>query len=91
MAHFLTKTEIHDFRLRQQRAGVIVRASRKDKTLTIREGRDSIVVLDSGAAMSWLPEDYRVLDPEGGSIRAIGRFAVTLETFDPYHVVTDIF
>jgi len=91
MSHFLTKPNFQTFPLRQRRMGTIVRVSRRDKTLTIQKDQDNVVILGGDAKVSWLSAEYRVLSPEGDKIKASGRFAVTLETLDPLHVVLDIF
>lgn len=43
-----------------------------------------------GTLLSPLPPDLRVVDPEGVSIAAAGRFYLTTETCDPYHLLVDV-
>lgn len=34
---------------------------------------------------------YEVVGPDGEKIEPVGRFVMTVETIDPYHMVTDWF
>lgn len=36
-----------------------------------------------------LPEDIKVLDDDGNVVRPSGKFYITVETIDPYHLLAD--
>jgi hypothetical protein len=91
MSHFIPRSKTVCTSLRGPRASVIVRVERGTKRLVLRKGADNILLLAGGTRMAWLPDGWSVVSPDGEVIRAVGRFAVTLETIDPYHAVTDIF
>lgn len=52
---------------------------------------DGLLVLREGTKMIPLPKNMEIVDEDGDPIEATGRFYVTEETIDPYHLVTDIF
>lgn len=53
---------------------------------------DPIVLLKADALVFPLPEEIRIVaSTDGEVIRPKGKFWVTIETFDPAHLVTDIF
>ena len=56
---------------------------------------DSIVVVKSGTfvmPVDFISNDFEVYDKEGKEvIEQTGRFFITAETIDPYHIILDIF
>lgn len=49
-----------------------------------------IVVLKPDALVTLLPSKIRVLDPEGKIIKPSHQFYITTESFDPWHLLTDM-
>ena len=89
--HFLRNDEVRYRRTLGHRwACVTVRAEGRgsERTLIVQEG--SIAVLKLGVYLIELPQDVRVLGPDGKQIHASWKFWVTLETFDPFHCLTDM-
>ena len=72
-------------------AAVKVEAKYKGTTCWLELVPGEIVVLKADATVYELPDDILVLDPETSepipSCR--GRFLITAETFDPYHLICD--
>jgi hypothetical protein len=68
-------------------AAVMVGVEDRGRVLRVVTGE--IVIARADALVVDLPPDVRVIDPDGGPIRQSGRFLVTVETFDPYHLVLD--
>jgi hypothetical protein len=67
---------------------VRVERSRRPCTLRIQEG---IFVLKHDTLIVPLPDGVVVLQPDGKRCKPTGRFYVTTESFDPCHLLTDIF
>lgn len=84
--HFLRKDELRSRRV-TLRACVEARIE--------REGRTRRLVVEGplrftkGTEFAPLPPDVTVLDSEGNRLEPTWGFWVSLETFDPYHLVTD--
>lgn len=86
--HFLTKKEVvRAAPIGCRRACVTVRY--EDKTLCVQN--DVIGVTNDDAEFVELPERILVVDGRGRRIKAIGKFLVSTETFNPFHLVVDIF
>ena len=68
------------------RAAVKVRYDTKKKALILV--RETPMVLKADALIAPIPETIPVLDPDGKRIK--GKFYVTVETFDPFHMVVEL-
>lgn len=97
--HFLRKNEMRDARtLLQLRAGVRVKLIGKESeqqlVVDVREDEDAespLIILKHDVQVAPLPDRVKVFDPiENKQIKPSGRFFVSTETFDPYHVVCDM-
>jgi hypothetical protein len=59
-----------------------------------REGKELISagnVQFARADTVWteLPDDYKVVNEDGEEIKPSGKFLISVESIDPYHLVTD--
>lgn len=96
MTHFLLSKE-KDQSMPTSRliAGAAVRYQKRgrDRLLVVCTPDDvehAIAVMKMGTQMAPVPNSVKVVDPETRkTIRASHRFWVTLETFDPFHMVID--
>ena len=88
--HFL-KPKDRGFALQKPRACMNVRVEYLDRkpVLIIQDG--SIGVLKGDAILVELPGEIPVLDASGDRIKPTGKFHVTVESFDPYHALVDLF
>ena len=81
--------------LNKERVGVKVErfGSKREHKYKITE--DSIVMVKSGTLVmpvDFLSDDFKVYDKEEKEvIEPTGRFFITAETIDPYHIILDIF
>lgn len=81
--------------LNKERVGVKVErfGSKREHKYKITEA--SIVVVKNGTLVmpvNFLSDDFKVYDKEGKEvIEPTGRFFITAETIDPYHIILDIF
>lgn len=87
MAHFMQAHPGSAFHLDSPR--ICVTAKRVGNRLVIVP--DSIGILRADTPLFWLDEKFEVVSEDGQPVKPTGRFAVTAQTIDPYHVVTDIF
>lgn len=92
--HFLKESEIYSRQLARPRAGVKVEVQGKDTLVLCAPENDEdhvIFILKPDARLSRLPDRVKVVDPEGKVVKpSKGKaFYVTLETFDPFHGVTE--
>lgn len=92
MSHFIAQSTVSRAYLHARRAVVRVRVvGLRPVVLQIDPDPDRpIGFIGPGNPLSYLAEGTRVLDPNGEDCPATGRFAVTLETMNPYHLLTDI-
>lgn len=94
MAHFLRDGRaVRHAVLPGPRAAVCVRVEKR-RPLVLRldlDPEEPILVLRYDAQVAYLPPGTTVLDPDGEVVEPTGQFAVTLETIDPYHALTDLF
>ena len=81
--------------LNKERVGIKVErfGSKREHKYKITE--DSIVAVKNGTLVmpvNFLSDDFKVYDKEGKElIEPTGRFFITAETIDPYHIILDIF
>lgn len=81
--------------LNKERVGVKVErfGSKREHKYKITE--DSIVMVKNGTLVmpvNFISDDFKVYDKEGKEvIEPTGRFFITAETIDPYHIILDIF
>lgn len=86
--HFLTKKElVGSAPIECLRACVTVRY--ENETLCVHN--DVIGVTNDDAEFVELPERISVIDGRGRRIKAVGKFLVSTETFNPFHLVVDMF
>lgn len=74
--------------LTQNRIGVKVKCINK-KTKTYQITND-ISIIPKGTRLSER-SNHKIVDNENNEITPTGRFLWTIETIDPYHLVTDMF
>jgi hypothetical protein len=85
--HFLKEGELYGAAaIERRRACVTVRYV--DGKLWVQDG---IGVTKMDAIFVELPERIAVVDDKGKRIKATGRFLVSTETFNPFHLVVDMF
>ena len=81
--------------LNKERVGVKVErfGSKREHKYKIME--DSIVMVKSETLVmpvDFISNDFEVYDKEGKEvIEQTGRFFITVETIDPYHIILDMF
>ena len=88
--HFLNKDELWRARAIQRPcAAVKVRFTRKarERVLTVEHG--FVAILGHDAIIAPLPKDVVVVTEDGEAIEASRGFWVTIETFDPWHLLMD--
>lgn len=77
-------------KLDHPRVGVLVkRSGRKDYQIV--PGEDSVAVYKAGLSIKELEPGERILSPDGEPVTATGRFFLSCETIDPFHLVFDLF
>ena len=91
--HFLRKSEVYARTLTRPRAGVTVKVE-KDKLVVLEpddEGKPNIHIAKMGTEWSLVPDRVKVVGPDGKVIKpSKGKaFYVTVETFDPFHMVME--
>ncbi|QHW35564.1 hypothetical protein GZH47_32280 (plasmid) [Paenibacillus rhizovicinus] len=64
-----------------------VRVKRKGKNLTVENG--GIMIVSADTKFTELPSDMNVISEEQLPIPASGRFLISTETIDPFHIVID--
>ena len=82
---------VRDERIGKARACVTVRVERAKKPCRLRIQADRIHVLKPDALVAPLPEGAVVLHADGSVCEPTGRFYVTVESFDPVHLLVDLF
>ncbi len=97
MSHFLVRGEMESWKrpmtLGRPIAAVVCRHEREGKSdrLRIHAGDGGgIVVAKVGLALAPLPASVRVVGPADEPVEPSTRFWVTLDTFDPFHLVLDV-
>jgi len=84
--------ELYERAVGKRHAAVYVRVVARD-TLQLdcpENQKFPIVVLKADALIVPLPEKIRVLDPDGKILKPSRRFYITTESFDPWHLLTDM-
>ena len=81
--------------LNKERAGVKIERFGSKREYKYKITEDSIVAVKNGTPVmpvNFLSDDFKVYDKEGKEvIEPTGRFFITAETIDPYHIILDIF
>jgi hypothetical protein len=72
--------------VRLNKSVVCVPVDREGKKLVVSGGID---LARPDTVWAALPEDMKILSESGEEIKPSGRFLVTVESIDPYHLVTD--
>jgi hypothetical protein len=89
--HFLEaavrRGELRHLLLNQRHAAVLVHVRAKEKVLVLDPG---LHIAKGDVQWLVLPEEWRIVSPDGDVIRPSGTFLVTVETFDPCHMVADV-
>lgn len=52
---------------------------------------DSLCVIQASSKMFHVPEEWEIVTADGDRISPTGRFLMSVETIDPYHLITDFF
>ncbi len=65
---------------------ICVPVKRKGKSL-IRDGTLSFARPDT--VWAELPKHFKVINDNGEEVPAAGKFLITVESIDPYHLITD--
>lgn len=79
---------MHIFPLGRKRCGVKVeRINKRKHTYKVTD----VCVIGEDTLMTDLPDNFQIVDAEGDEISPTGRFIMTAETMDPYHLVVDMF
>lgn len=88
MSHFLSgpDNQHHGVVVKRPYAYVPVELVNKT-TLRVLPG---VALIKPGTYVRLVPEKINVVDESGGVIPASGRFYVTSETIDPYHLLIDV-
>ena len=73
------------------KARVAVQVERIGRTRSFRVIPDSICMIKQGTLVADLPDDWKIVDEDGKEIKSAGRFLISAETIDPYHLVVDMF
>ncbi len=90
--HFITQfNEARPEAVRKPRACVVVCVERQRGPCTLRVVGDGLSILKPDALITPLPEDVVVLHADGKACKPSGRFYVSVESFDPHHLLTDVF
>lgn len=88
MSHFLRESEASYYRtVRASHAAVRVEV--RAGHLWVGDGGIYIPETDRSVSFAPLPKRVKILS-EDGEIRSAGRFWVSLDTFDPFHLVMDL-
>ena len=88
MSHFLPRDVVERAEpLRRPHIAAGVRVDGKRHVLRLTE--DPLVIAKAGTLVVELPSNVRVMGTDGRPIAASGRFLVTVETIDPFHLLLD--
>lgn len=66
-----------------------VKVERKGKTLKLLPGE--VFIAKEDTRYTELPKEYKLLTPDGEEIVPHGKFLISTETLDPFHIVLDYF
>lgn len=77
-------------KLDHPRVGVKVKRSGRENYVIV-PGEDSVMLVRAGTLIKELESDERILSEDGEPVNATGRFFLSCETIDPFHVAFDIF
>jgi hypothetical protein len=96
VSHFLFKAKVwRPVERVGRRAAVRVRVvRRRPPTIELDPDPECPVCIIGETEVTPLPENVVILDGAGGTLgpdSATGRYYVTTETFDPYHLLLDVF
>lgn len=79
---------MYDYRIGQERIAVKVEHI-KGKKYQIIPGE--IVIIKSNTKVAELSGDYEIINEYEEKIMPTGKFLITTETIDPYHLIIDMF
>lgn len=77
--------------LQNPRAAVRCTHAFRSKRYVVTQGENSVCVLKAGCQIVALNDDEIVTTEDGEQLKPQGRFYITAETIDPYHLLLDIF
>lgn len=80
---------MYTYKIGQEKIAVKVERVKGKKQYRVMPGEISIV--KSGTTVAELPKDCSIVNELGEEIKPTGRFLITVETIDPYHLVIDSF
>ena len=90
MSHLLRASELGWITLPRPHAAIRVYLTRKrPRQLTVDPDPKCPISIVSSGCLSPLPSDVEVVGADGRVIKASGRFLITNESFDPYHLLLD--
>lgn len=80
---------MYSYPIGKRRACVKVKKIKKGKNYFL-EVQDGIHAIGSRTEVHDLPKNIKVVDKNGQELRPTGRFVLTSETIDPYHLLADM-
>ena len=80
---------LYSYPINKNRAAVQVKRVGRTNRFRVVEG--SLCMIKQGELVSNLPDDWKIVDDNGEEIKPTGRFLISAETIDPYHLVVDMF
>ena len=80
---------LYSYPINKNRAAVQVKRVGRTNRFRVVEG--SLCMINQGEVVSNLPDDWKIVDDNGEEIKPTGRFIISAETIDPYHLVVDMF
>ena len=80
---------LYSYPINKNRAAVQVERVGRTNRFRVVEG--SLYMINQVELVSNLPDDWKIVDDNGEEIKPTGRFLISAETIDPYHLVVDMF
>ena len=80
---------LYSYPINKNRAAVQVKRVGRTNRFRVVEG--SLYMINQVELVSNLPDDWKIVDDNGEEIKPTGRFLISAETIDPYHLVVDMF
>lgn len=80
---------MYDYRIGQERIAVKVERIKGKKQYQIIPGE--IFIIKSNTKVAELSGDYEIINEDEEKMLPTGKFLITTETIDPYHLIIDMF
>lgn len=90
--HFIQSKDVGPFPRTTKKvlAAVCCHHEKRDgEDVLVITSEDPIRIVKMGTSITALPGRVKIISQEGEAVRASHKFWVTLETFNPYHLVFD--